>query len=260
MRGLANELNRDPGVLSRWETGERTPKPTDVAQILTKLGVTGSRYDEVIDLTTGTAEKQWLAVSLPEHRQQLTALLDFERSAATITEVTPLLIPGLLQTSRYVRAIMSSGSVPEDEIETRVAVRLGRGDAIKRRDPAKFVALVGEAALRQVIGNREIMIEQLDYLLEASHWSNIDLRVLPFESGWHPALEGVFLLIESGDGAPVVHLENRRSGIFLHEKTDTDTYEQAVELASSAATTPEQSREIVAEAIKKLEARNDEAG
>ncbi|MCA1229979.1 helix-turn-helix transcriptional regulator [Saccharopolyspora sp. 6M] len=253
LRALAKELDKDPGVVSRWENGERTPKATDVAQILTLLGVNGSRYDEIVELTTDTTAKQWLAVTLPELRQQLTALLDLEKSASAITEVTPNLIPGLLQTSDYVRAIMSSGGVPEDEIETRVAVRLGRADAIRRSKPARYLALVGEAALRQVIGPRDSMIYQLRYLREASEMPHVDVRVLTYTSGWQPALEGHFLFIESEQLGPVVHLENRRSGIFFHEGPDVESYGHAIDMVIEHALDAQESVELISRIINELE-------
>lgn len=254
LRRLAGELGRDPGVLSRWESGERVPKPTDVAQILTLLGVNGSRYDEIVELTTGTSEPRWLAVTLPEQRQQLAALLDFERTATTITEVSPLLIPGLLQSGGYVRAIMSGGGVPADEVETRIAVRIGRREVIARRDPVHLCALVGETALRQVVGGREVMLEQLEHLQEISQWPNIELRIVPFTCGWNPALEGPFLLIDSDHAMPVVQIENRRSGLFLHEVQDIDTYRRAAEHVRHVTLSPERSLELIGEAMKEVEA------
>jgi transcriptional regulator with XRE-family HTH domain len=252
LRALAGQLGKDPSILSRWETGERAPQPTDVAQILTILGVNGERYDEIIELTRGTDEPRWLAVSLPEQRQQLAALLEFEQAASAIIEASPLLIPGLLQTSSYVRAIMSGGSVPADEIETRVAVRVGRRDVLTRRDPVRFVALIGQAALKQMIGNVEVMTEQLRHLLAMAELPNVDLRVVPFSSGWHPALEGPFVVIES-EQEPVVHLENRRSGMFLHEDEDVDTYRQAADAVLQAAMSPEDSAGLIAEEVDRME-------
>ncbi|MDR7301000.1 helix-turn-helix domain-containing protein [Haloactinomyces albus] len=253
LRQLASELGKNAGQLSRWENGERAPRPTDVAQILTHLGVNGERYEEIIAICSGTDEPRWLAVTLPEQRQQLGALLEFERAATTITEVSPLLIPGLLQTSDYARAIMSAGGVPANDVETRIAVRLGRRDVILRRDPAQLVALVGEAALRQVIGAPEVMVEQLEYLGEMAELTNVDLRVLPFSSGWHPALEGLFLLIES-EQTPVVQLESRRSGLFLHEPEDVQTYREAADTVRQAAMSPEDSSAFIAEIAKDMEA------
>src|ERR1700743_2403489 len=87
LREFAKSLGRDPSLLSRWETGDRTPPPTEVAQILGNLRITGKRYDEIIELAHGADDPLWLATTLPEQRAQLAALLDFESTASVITDV-----------------------------------------------------------------------------------------------------------------------------------------------------------------------------
>ncbi|MFF4684423.1 helix-turn-helix domain-containing protein [Amycolatopsis sp. NPDC001319] len=253
LRSVAKDLGIDPRTLSRWEAGKRVPPPADIARILGHLGIDNSRYDEIMGMLDGVDATQWLAISLPEQRQQNSALLDFEATANTITEVAPLLIPGLVQTRGYARAIMSGGTVPADEINTRVATRLGRRDVVSadRPDPANLVALIGEAALRQEIGSAEVMVEQLEYLLRVAAWDHVDLRVMPFTSGWHPALEGPFTLIDPrDDGFPIVFLENRRSGLILHQEADVTAYREAVGVVLEVAMSPEASAELIADVIK----------
>jgi transcriptional regulator with XRE-family HTH domain len=239
LRELAGQLSLDPSRLSKWELGKQIPKDTVVAQILTHLGVTGERYDEIVGLTSGASAGQWLAVSLPEQRQHLAALLDLEQHADTIVTVSPLLIPGLLQDGGYVRAIMSAGELPAEEISTRVAVRLGRRDAITRREnPARLRAFVGEAALRQIIGSRQVMVQQLQHLTQEAERENVELRVVPFDTGHHPGLEGPFTLIDPREDqgiSAVVHIENRRSGLFLQEDEDVATYRHAVDTVAQVA-------------------------
>ncbi|PKW13738.1 helix-turn-helix domain-containing protein [Saccharopolyspora spinosa] len=255
LRNVAAQLGRDPGALSRWETGERSPKPTDVAQILTILGINGDHYEEILAMTRGTTDSHWLAISLPEQRQHLAALLDFERTATAITQAAPLLIPGLLQSTSYVRAIMTSGGVPPEEVETRIAVRIGRREAITRNeDPVHFRVAIGEAALRQVLGGPQVMLSQLDHLLQMAELANVEVYVVPFGSGWHPALEGLFILIESNHAPPVVQLETRRSGLFLHEPSDVEIYRDAAEGVFNAALDPAESRKHIAKICKEMEA------
>lgn len=254
LRSLAQRLGRDPGLLSRWENGKRTPRPTDVAQVLTALGVSGDQYDEIVSLAEGKDQTRWVAVTLPERQQQLSALLDFESTASTIIEVSPLLIPGLVQTGGYVRAIMSAGGVPPEEIATRVAVRLGRRDTLTRSEPVMhFTALIGEAALKQKIGTDRVMAEQLRYLATAAEQDNVEIRIVPFSSGWSPSLEGGFLLIESEQDGTVVHLENRRSALFLHEPDDVEIYREAVDAVMRAALSPDESAELVTAEIVRME-------
>ncbi|HEX3783617.1 MAG TPA: helix-turn-helix transcriptional regulator [Pseudonocardiaceae bacterium] len=246
LREFAKSIDRDPSLLSRWETGDRTPPATEVARILGKLGVIGRRYEEIIELALGADDSRWLATSVPEQHAQLAALLDLERTASVITDVSPLIVPGLLQTSQYARAIMTEGGVRTDEISTRVAIRAGRREVLTRDEPVRLLAYLGEAALRQRIGSREIMVEQIQHLLTMAAMPNVEIRVIPFDSGWHPGLVGLFVLIESATEPPVAHLEVRDSGLFLHTSTDVAAYRQAAAKVSERAMSIEDSLAVIA--------------
>lgn len=253
MRDLADILGVHHATLARWESGERSPRPETVASFLTATGVNGEHYEEIIKLSRDPDGPHWLGVGMPEQERQLAALLEFERTATRIIDVSPLLVTGLLQTAHYARAIMLQADVPPGEIETRVVVRLGRRDALQRTQPAHLTALVGETALRATIGGRQVMVEQLRYLLQAATWPTVDLRVIPIVSNWHPALEGPFLIVEFSKATPIVHLENRRSALFLHEKADTEAYRQAADRVLEVAMSPEESSELIAEQINRWE-------
>jgi transcriptional regulator with XRE-family HTH domain len=252
-RQLAELAGLHYTVLSKIENGHRVPSTEQTATMLAHLKVNGERAQTIIELARGTSEPLWLAVTLPEQQQQLEALLDLERNAKTITEVSPLLVPGLLQTTGYIRAIMST-AVSTKEVETRTAVRIGRREAITRdNNPVEFVALIGEGALRQIIGDTQVMIEQLRHLLKMAERPNVDLRVVPFSCGWHPALEGPFLMIAPEESEPVIHLENRRSGLFLHQREDVKIYREAAEWELRVAMSQEETSRLIAELINHME-------
>lgn len=254
LREFAAKLDRAPAVLSRWETGDRTPKPEQVAQILSMLDIKGDQFDAIVSLAYNVDEPRWAAATLPEQRQQGTAVVDAEQSATRITVAAPLLVPGLLQISDYVHAIMTAGGIPPGEVATRVAVRIGRGDVLTRsKNPAEFVAFIGETALQVVIGSRATMADQLRYLLKMSERSNVTLCVVPCDAGWHPALEGAFTIIESEPAIKVVHVENRRSGQFFHEDDDVSAYVDAVETVRKVSLSPPQSGKLITKYIVKLE-------
>lgn len=263
LRELAAMITRDIGVVSRWETGDRTPKPEQVAQILTKLEVDGERYDEIMTLAYGTNESQWVATTLGEQRQQLAALVDWEDRATRIVEVAPLLVPGILQTSDYIRGIMTAAGVPEDEIALRVASRLGRADAITKRKPANLLVLIGHAALNQDIGGRAAMLGQLDHLLEMAARPNIELRIVPDHRGWHPGLDGRFVLIDAARPASarraavtsssIVFVATRRSDLMLHEEQDVAAYRRALDQVLEVSLAPEPSAKFISEVRKRME-------
>ncbi|MCA1185110.1 MULTISPECIES: helix-turn-helix transcriptional regulator [unclassified Saccharopolyspora] len=253
VRGLAEQLGLSHSAISRWETGARSPQPEDVASILAATGIGGSERSELLEMARGTDAAQWLSVHSGDRERQLAALLDFERAASHITDVAPLLIPGLLQTSDYARAIMVAASVPPAEIETRVLVRVGRREALMRRNPASLLALIGEAAIRQLIGGEQVVADQLRHLVDFGARPNVTIQVIPAASGWSPALEGPFLLIDLPNERPIVHLENRRSALFFHEAEDVDAYVSAVETVRQAAMSPERSKRLILDVIGEME-------
>jgi transcriptional regulator with XRE-family HTH domain len=252
LRELAAALQRDNGVLSRWETGERTPKPEQVAQILTRLDIDGDRYDEIMTLAYGTDESQWVATTLPEQKQQMAAYIDREQKATRIVEVAPLLVPGLLQTSDYINAIMTAGGVPTDEIENRIKSRIGRRHVIDKPKPANLLVLLGQGALSQDVGGRQVTIEQIQHLREMAAKPNIELRIMPNGRGWHPGLEGAFATIDS-DNTSIAFMETRRSVFMLHEEGDVDAYRRAVDRIMRIALDPESSTKFLASLANRLE-------
>jgi transcriptional regulator with XRE-family HTH domain len=253
-RQLAIKLGVAHTTVGRWESGERGPRPTDVATVLTALGASNALREELVELSRDSDGRHWVASGLPEQQRALAALLELERDANRIVTISPLLVPGLLQTSGYARAIMIAAKVDPVEIETRVAVRLGRRDVITRRQrPVRFLAVVDETALHRNIGGRAVMLDQLRALDEASRWGNVELRIVPVDSGWHPALEGPFVFIEFADRPPVVQVENRRSALFFHEPMDVETYQQAIDRVIDVTMSPADTRGQIAAVIDELE-------
>lgn len=255
LRELGTALDLDFSKLGKYERGELIPSDVIVAKILTYCGVGGKRYDEILAMTKGTDAPQWLAVTVPEQRQHLDTLISFERNAATIYEIAPTLIPGLLQTDDYSREVFTGGGAPSDDLHTKVAIRMGRQQVLQRRpNPVRFVALIGQAAVRQILGSDDIMIAQLEHLLEISKRENVDIRIMSTR-GWHPGVEGQCTVIEpmpAPDAFSVVCLDNRRSGLILHQEEDVAAYRQDVDAVLRTAMSPTDSVRLIAAVIKEM--------
>jgi transcriptional regulator with XRE-family HTH domain len=256
LRKLAVLIGRkesDSGLISRWETGERTPKPDDVASVIEALGLGDDAAAELMALATNAGQSgRWHAVTIAERRQQMNALLAAERTATTVTHLAPLLIPGVLQTSAVIRAMMLEGEVPVDEIDERVAIRIGRRDLITRRTPAKLDVLLGEAAIRQVIGDRDVWVEQLTYLAEMVELPNVEVRIIPFGAGWTPALAGPFILFDSDQAPSIISLELHRGGLMLYADEDVAVHRQKAEAARSKAMGEKESLDLIAKVKNEL--------
>ena len=246
-RELADRIGRNHGEISRWETGDRTPKPENVAQVLTALGIVGELYDDIMSLTYDTRAPLWVATTLPAQRQQLAALIAMEDTATTITEVLPLLIPGLLQTRDYAAAIMSAGNLTSDEASARLTIRMRRQEILTRENPVRYSAFIGEAALGQLIGDRSVMVDQFHHLLTMARRPNIQVRIMPADRGWHPGLEGGFIFLPAANQVSIVHLELRRTSTFLHEEDDVNAYRDALDMINKVSLTPTASAQLIME-------------
>ncbi|WP_167384515.1 helix-turn-helix domain-containing protein [Amycolatopsis tolypomycina] len=265
LRAVAAQLGMDPSRLSKIETGKAVPSAEVAERILDHLGMTGDHKAEVLALLEGAeTEQPWYANTLPEQRQHTTMIVEAEDAAREIFAYTIGVVPGLLQTKRYARAIMVGGGdpLPPSEVTIRVMTRMGRQGVLspEREHPVNLIALIAlihETALRQMIGGRVVMVEQLEFLLKIMRRDNIDVRIVPNGLDWHEGLEGSFSLIsprEDTDLYPLVFLENRRSGQILHADEDVAAYRDAVDSLLRLAMTSAATEEAIAGAITALKA------
>ncbi|MEV4491166.1 helix-turn-helix transcriptional regulator [Micromonospora coxensis] len=143
--------------------------------------------------------------------------LDAERQAQQLRCYQPTLIPGLLQTENYARAVIrANGTLTEDEVAKRVSVRIDRQAVFLQPNPPEFVAVIEEAVLRRADEDfRGIMAEQIAYLLEYANRPNISVHLIPTEVSMHVGLTGPFTLARGVDGGWVGHLENHLGGVVI---------------------------------------------
>jgi transcriptional regulator with XRE-family HTH domain len=249
LRELGEVVGRDSGAISRYETGDRTPKPEVVAQLLTAMGVRGSSFDEMMTLAYDTDAPAWGAWTLSAQRQHLAAMVDAEQNASRIEHASPDLFPGLLQARSYTTAIMASGGIPADEVAIRVTIRLGRRDVLTKPNPATLTAYIGEPALHWLVGGAEVMADQLRYVIGQSRLPNINVRIVPFRAGWQPIVDGSFAILDRS----VVHMETRKSGVFMHQDEDLRIYFDAISRMNEVACDAAESRHMLITRLGELE-------
>lgn len=256
IREIAKVLDRSHTTISQWQNGKRVPNPDDVSALLAVIGVTGKRRTDILDLARHAADPDWLAAGVPGVSQQLAGVIECERTAIEIVNWSPLLLPGLLQTSDYARVIQSGDdTLSRHEVDARVQLRLSRQGVLTDRKPApaELTALIGEPALRQVIGDRGVMVDQLQHVLRMTETPTVTVQVVPIGSGWHPGLMGPFVIYNFERSPSIVHLEHRRSGVFLYDDVDVTTYKAASAAVRRAALTVEDSAAFITEVIKEME-------
>ena len=139
--------------------------------------------------------------------------VDSERRATSLCWWEALLIPGLLQTADYARAIFAADpETSDDRLEEQVAARLERQVIFDRPEPPILWALIDEAVLHRLIGSRKVMYDQLLHLADTSCRSNITVQVVPAEIGAHAGLLGGFAIASFGNAAGTVYMESPSQG------------------------------------------------
>ena len=113
--------------------------------------------------------------------------------------------------------------------------RLGRQAILSKPKPPEYVAILDEAVLRRPIGGRQVMAAQLRHIITAGQRSNVTVQVIPFGRGEHAGLNGSYILLEFSKARTLVHLEHRRSGIFLDEPEDVDPFIKITEILQETA-------------------------
>ena len=228
LRALSRQLELSHTQLSHWENGSRVPSIETVAMILAALRVPSGDRERILDLARNTAEPNWLTVGLAGIPQQLAGAIERERAASAMSQWSPMMVPGLLQTPDFTRAMMWDGTLPPEEEDIRLMVRSGRSEVLTRSDPLRFEAIVSEVVLRQNIATPRVMAEQFGHLIEMSERPNITIRLVPLETGYHPGLSGPFVLYDFPAAPPVVHFEHFSSGAFVPTEHDVNEHRQAL--------------------------------
>ncbi|MEV5706939.1 helix-turn-helix transcriptional regulator [Actinoallomurus sp. NPDC052274] len=166
--------------VSRIEKAQTKPTIADLRAILDLYGVGNANRAALIELHKNSWRRGWWTDYSDVFRGSYVALED---DAVTIEEWSPQLIPGLLQTDDYARAVIRA-SLPGDEavVQRRVQARSARRTLLGRTDRTAptFIAIIDEAALRRPIGGPEVMRSQLRALLDAARRPNVSLRVMPY--------------------------------------------------------------------------------
>lgn len=182
-------------------------------------------------------------------------LPSFEVEASCIRTYQTQVIPGLLQTTAYTRAVFTGTSmVQEEQIQRHVDGRMKRQEILNRLYPPEYVAIIDEAALRRPAGGVEAMREQLFHLTEMAKRSRISIHVLPFSAGMHAANLGGFQILDFPEPTdPTIgYMETPTCKIFSEEDEDIRRYETLWREAHNAALTAAQSVSFIGDMITSL--------
>ncbi|MGH3896698.1 MAG: helix-turn-helix domain-containing protein [Pseudonocardiaceae bacterium] len=243
----AQMLDVTPSYVSMLLAGKRAASEVDIAAFLGVCRVKGAERDRLLALCREQDTPGWFQQHGSRLPRQLVTLIDHENKAVTISVFEATVVPGLLQTGEYARAVISRiVNVPPGEVGDRVAARLARQSLFSRDRPARFTFYLHESVLRLPVGGPAVMAEQLRHLHRMAARSYLTLRVLPVALGAHAATTGAFRLMEFAEFKPVAYLESETSSVFLEKPEEIQAYRNILGALADTALSEGQSRELIA--------------
>ena len=224
--------------VTRIETARVAVTPRDVKDLLTLYGVGDQEYREaLVELARLSRERTWWT----DYRDIMRPgnFVGLEAGASVMRCWEPILVPGLLQTEAYMRALMRAGrsSDPDQQIGRRISLRLTRQARLTGPRPLNLHAVVDEAAVRRVVGGETVMQAQLRRLIEAAQLPNVTLQIMPFSAGEHTFLGGSAALLEFAETThlDVVYLEGLAGDYYEEQPSEVARYREEFERLSAKA-------------------------
>jgi transcriptional regulator with XRE-family HTH domain len=224
--------------VTRIETARVAVTARDVKDLLVLYGVQDDEYREALmAMARMSRERTWWTDYRDIMRPGNFVGLEAEASALRAWE--PIVLPGLLQTEAYMRALISTGrsTDPPQHIDRRISLRLKRQGRLTAANPLRLSAIVDESVIRRVIGGPEVMREQLQHLLATIQLPNVTLQILSFDAGEHPFLGGSAALLEFQESThmDVVYLEGLAGDYYEEQPLEVTRYRDEFERLSAKA-------------------------
>ncbi|PSJ29596.1 transcriptional regulator [Streptosporangium nondiastaticum] len=239
---LAEIVNFSRSHLARVETAESMPPPELPALLDAQFGTDGI-FVELYQL----ARKEI-------HPDQFRRRMELEGQARLIQQYTGQIVPGLVQTEEYARALFEAYNprATSDQIEELVTARLSR-QALLREDPEPDISFIlDEGVIRRSFGGPKTMRAQLDRLAGLTLTSTTTVQILPFSHGGHGLVGGTLTLLTLRDGTQVAYEESISTGTLLEDATDFVTRDRAYDLLSASALSPADSAAFIRSVMEAL--------
>ncbi|MFJ1581456.1 Scr1 family TA system antitoxin-like transcriptional regulator [Streptomyces sp. NPDC088182] len=235
-RSLGERVVADEETIASIEQGRR-PLKADLAETL----------DELLDtkgaLSVGVANMPEID-QFPLWAEQY---VDHEREAITLSWYESQVLPGLLQTEAYARAVFRSRipAFDEDEVESKTAARIERQEILQRKVPPTISFVVWEPVLRLPLGGPEVYADQLAHLRTCAELPGLTVQFLPLARIMHAGLDGPFILLETPDHQHLAYNETQRGSQWVSDPDEVSIMSRKYAMLRSQALPPEDSRDLL---------------
>jgi transcriptional regulator with XRE-family HTH domain len=257
---FAEELKaqREAAGLTQEQLGKLMDYSASViAKVETCHSMPSPEFAEMADKalkTPGTFQRQREAMVNGAYEAWFRPYLEIEERATVLRNWEPLVVPGLLQTEAYARAMIRGGWPTESEarIDQLVVARMARQELLRRKDPEPPIVsvILSETVLRVPVGGAEAMREQLGHLVESAANPRITVQVMPWSAGEHPGLLGAFVVASFENGPDATYLDNALNGQVTERRKDVARMALLYDTLRAEALSPRASVDLIARAVE----------
>lgn len=250
LRQVADYLERDPSTVSRFESAEYPIRRPDLMALLDYYDVHDPRQrQDLLALREDVWRKGWWEGYAGDVDQRFIDYPWLESRALRILSYDTFALPGLTHTRDYAEATIRQAdklAADDERLVRLVEMRMTRQRVLDDEDnPTRLTAILDESALRRPVGGREVMRAQLRHLLGLMERPTIELRILPFDVGWHEGFHGAFKLFELPEPYPDVAYVESLAGQLYVEPPNVERFRQAYETLRTASVEAEASARII---------------
>ena len=245
---VAEHLECSTAKIRRIEAGQVGPRVQDVRELLDCYGVTGADRDTLVQLSRQARARGWWHSYAGFISAEFMTYLGLEDEACAISTYENYFIPGLLQTERYARAVMTSRpDTPAAEVERGLEIRRMRWRLLNRADAPTLCAVIDENTVRRLAGRPELLVEQYDHLISLAALPAITLQVLPLSTGAYPDAGASFTLLTFADPADpkIAYAELPASEHYSDEEERIRRYQAAFDRLQARALDPDDSVALI---------------
>jgi transcriptional regulator with XRE-family HTH domain len=252
---VASHLQVSASKVSRLETGQRGATDADIHSLCELYGVDAEQRQRLTELArAGKRRARWRPRGLP-----YSTYIELEAEAVAISDYGLGIMPGLLQTSDYARAVVRAAVprwVPE-VVTQRVEGRMARQRLLFSEQPPNFEAVVDESVLHRVVGSPAVMRAQLERLLLLADLPSVTLRVIPYAAGALPAGNNKFIILTFAQPtvSDVVFIEGLTRDEYLEDPHEVEVYNMTFRTLVGLAASPHATREMISAMIVRYSAQ-----
>ncbi|MER5937992.1 helix-turn-helix transcriptional regulator [Streptomyces sp. NPDC001928] len=244
---VGEALDWSGSKVNRMETGSGRVQPSDIDALCRFYGTTDELREFLKSLAREAKTRGWWQVHASGVPEWFNIYIGLEQEASTFRQYQCELIPGLMQTEAYTGELHKTGAhMSVEDIGKAVRVRMERQAMLTRADAPDACFIVNEGALRNIIGDRALMREQLERVLDSAKLPSVTLQVLPFDSGTYPAT-GTFTMLGFPDqeDPDLVYRDGITDAVYLEGEHHVREYTRAFDGLRAAALSPQRSIQLI---------------